>query len=104
MGGTDSSTRATSGGSAEMCQLRLTREPMAGWLLEGSCGERLLFGANVVLKAVDIPASACEQFRAEALRAFGPRGLRRLTEKPEEAFDGFGGLGRRPVPQRQGGF
>jgi hypothetical protein len=87
-----------------VCTLRLVREPFAGWALSGSCGEALFFGVNEVLRPERMPTNACEDFTAQALRAFGPRGPRRLTKELEEAFDGFGGLGRRPGPQQQGTF
>lgn len=102
-----------------MCTLRLDPSPPLGQTLHGSCGERLLFGVNEILEEPRIPSGACEEFRREALRAFGAGGPRRIgaqflptvgsPARPEslatdEAFDGWGGLGRRPLGAERRGF
>lgn len=76
-----------------------------GYVARGTCGERLEFGAGVVLCAEDMPADACDGFRSRMLRTFGIGGSRRLPpEEQPEPYDGYGGLGRNPTGIVRGGF
>jgi hypothetical protein len=88
---------------------------MAGYVLRGSCGERLLFAAQEVLQPARVPEGACQEYRKRALASFGPLGRRILVDAgehgqpmvqtPEENWLPEWGLGRRP-PQggRMGSF
>lgn len=68
------------------CTLRQELLPGWGWVLHGSCGERLEIGLNVPLRPEALPPNACPDFRARALAAFGPGGPRRLTPEPQDAW------------------
>ena len=67
------------------CTIRATLRPGAGWLIEGSCGERLMLGVSEVLLGEMIPSGSCPDFHARVLQAYGPGGPRRLTPEIEDA-------------------
>lgn len=68
-----------------MCGVVQQLEPFVGYVLTGSCGERLEVGVSEVLEESRLPESACAEFRRRALAAFGPGGGRSLVR--EEVYD-----------------
>jgi len=72
-----------------MCTLQVTLLPFVGYRLVGSClgqdgkprTHSLTFGVNEALTPERLPDGACDAYRAEALRCYGPGGPRTL-DKP----------------------
>ena len=83
----------------------------AGYLLHGSCGERLAFGVSEVLQPASLPSGACDDYRDRALASFGRGGRRVLVDHeglpmaqtPDDNWLPEWGMGRRPRA-RTGGF
>jgi hypothetical protein len=115
-----------------MCTPRIEYVPMSGLVLHGSCGERICVGFSEPLtaKRLAILSGACDDFRTQALLAFGRGGPRRFPTMPaapeelppdardmrlakgahrqpedlDEAFDPATGLGSRPGTGIRQGF
>jgi len=65
------------------CELA-TDTAAPSYVCTGGCGERVTFGVSQVLGPEDVPRRACTMFRRTLLRAFGPRGSRRLQDVEDE--------------------
>ena len=59
-----------------MCTLRAEVAPPMGYVLHGSCGERLVIGPCEVLTEASLPEGACPDWRQQAMATYGPGGER----------------------------